>query len=374
MSGEHAEDFVPLPVPPVKRTLEIDDCLQRLHALAMKQLDRLEIAGQLVPSVDWFLYGFVRKEAVVSSQIEGTRSTLTDLLEYEAELKAEDPDLQDVCNVLEALAFARGELSRGDGLPLSGRLFNEMHARLMRGVRGASMQPGKVRRSQNWIGGTRPQNADFVPPPPHRVPRLLAELERYIHSEDSLPPLIRVGLVHAQFETIHPYLDGNGRLGRLLITLLLEHWGLLSKPLLYLSLFLKSHRETYYNSLNRVRRRGDWESWIDFFLEGVCHIARQAANQAADLSTIVHQDRRRLLAHPKASVSAHRLFELLPHNPIVTARRASALLETSYPSARKALAVLESAGLLKETTGRQRGQRFSYERYLAKLSEGTEGD
>lgn len=236
---------------------------------------RLELAGEMVPSLDWFIYAFVRKEAVLSSQIEGTQATLMDLLNYEAERDAPPPnaDVEEVCNYLDALTYAREQLASPSGLPLSIRLLNEAHRLLLRGARGANKQPGEMRRSQNWIGGSRPGNATYVPPPPHALPEALSAFERYIHQEDDTPSLIRAGLLHVQFESIHPYLDGNGRIGRLLVTLLLEHWGLLARPLLYLSLFFKRHRQEYYRRLNAVRVDGDWEGWLDFFLDGVATIA-----------------------------------------------------------------------------------------------------
>src|SRR5262245_6589022 len=239
----------------------------------------------MVPCLDWFIYAFVRKEAVLSSQIEGTQATLVDLLEYEAEADERQPvdEVREVCNYLDALKYACGQLASPKGLPLSMRLLHEAHRRLMRGVRGQNKQPGEIRRSQNWIGGTRSGNAEFVPPPPEEVPALLGDLEKYLHIEDALPPLVRVGLAHVQFETIHPYLDGNGRIGRLLIMLLFQHWKLLKAPLLYLSLFFKRHRAGYYRLLAEVRKSGDWEAWTDFFLEGVATIADEAVATARDL-------------------------------------------------------------------------------------------
>ncbi|MGB5683080.1 MAG: Fic/DOC family N-terminal domain-containing protein, partial [Polyangiales bacterium] len=249
VAGEEVRAFVPRPLPPVDPALSLDSEALALLGRAERELSRLELAGEMVPSVDWFIYGFVRKEAVISSQIEGTQATLIDLLTFEAQREddsAPGPDVQEVCNYVDALAYARAQLRRRKGLPLSMRLLNQTHARLMKGARGADKQPGKIRRTQNWIGGTRPGNAIFVPPPPNLLDGLLSDFERYIHAADELPPLVRAGLLHLQFETIHPYLDGNGRIGRLLVTLLLEEWNLLSQPLLYLSLFFKQNREDYY--------------------------------------------------------------------------------------------------------------------------------
>lgn len=274
VGGEEVAAFIPNPLPPSRPRIAIEGALgERLRA-AEQALIRLEVAGEMIPSLDWFIYAFVRKEAVLSSQIEGTQATLVDLLTFEAQKSdatttPPTADVEEICNYLDALAFARAQLAASKGLPLSMRLLNETHRRLMRGVRGAEKRPGEVRRSQNWIGGSRPGNAAYVPPPPHVLGDVLGAFEKYLHANDSLPPLVRAGLLHVQFETIHPYLDGNGRIGRLLVTLLLEHWSVLSKPLLYLSLFLKRHRADYYRRLTAVRVDGDWEGWLDFFLEGV---------------------------------------------------------------------------------------------------------
>ncbi len=283
--GEEVAALVPHALPPAHPPLRLDAALGERVRAAEQALVRLELAGEMVPSLDWFIYAFVRKEAVLSSQIEGTQATLVDLLTFEA-LEGVDPsgpvnaDVEEVCNYLDALTFARAQLAAPAGLPLSMRLLNQAHHRLMRGVRGAEKLPGEVRHSQNWIGGSRPGNAAYVPPPPHALVELLGAFERYIHADDSLPAIVRAGLLHVQFETIHPYLDGNGRIGRLLVTLLLEHWELLTKPLLNLSLFFKRHRTDYYRHLNAVRVDGDWEGWLDFFLDGVATIADEAVASA----------------------------------------------------------------------------------------------
>lgn len=374
-AGEEVRAFVPGPLPPADPTLSLDSEALELLGRAERELSRLELAGEMVPSVDWFIYGFVRKEAVISSQIEGTQATLIDLLTFEAQREddaAPGPDVQEVCNYLDALAYAREQLSRPDGLPLSMRLLNGAHERLMRGARGADKQPGKVRQTQNWIGGTRPGNAAFVPPPPNLLDGLLSDFERYIHADDGLPPLVRAGLLHLQFETIHPYLDGNGRIGRLLVTLLLEEWKLLSKPLLYSSLFFKRNRDDYYRLLNVVRVDGDWESWIRFFLESVASIAKEATDTARDLSALVSADRARTLAAPSSSVMAVRLFEALGQHPIVTIARVTELLEITKPTATKAVNTLVDAGILTETSGRRRDRTYSYAAYLDRLRVGTE--
>jgi Fic family protein len=376
VAGEEVAAFVPFPLPPANPPIALNEGLQeKLHS-AEARLARLDVASEMVPSLDWFIYAFVRKEAVVSSQIEGTQATLVDLLTFEAGSAAEAADNRDdvreVCNYLDALTYARKELGRAKGLPLSMRLLHETHRRLMHGVRGANKQPGEIRQSQNWIGGTRPGNAVFVPPPPEEVPALLSDLEMYIHGKDSLHPLVRAGLAHVQFETIHPYLDSNGRIGRLLITLLLEHWHLMSAPLLYLSLFFKRHRAEYYRLLAAVRTDGDWEAWLAFFLEGVTTIADEAVVAARDLFGLVNKDRTRLLASKDATVIATRLLESLPQHPVVTIPGVVKMLHTTKPTAAKAVAALEGLGILKETTGRRRDRTYSYSQYMKKLRVGTE--
>jgi Fic family protein len=373
IGGEEVATFVPHPLPPRDPPLELDPKRAALLARAEQALARLEVAGEMVPSLDWFIYAFVRKEAVVSSQIEGTQATLVDLLEYEAEAddRQPDEDVREVCNYLDAVRYARAQLTSPKGL-LSMRLLHEAHRRLMRGVRGQSKQPGEVRRSQNWIGGTRPGNAVFVPPPPEEVPALPGDLEKYLHADDALPPLVRIGLAHVQFETIHPYLDGNGRIGRLLITLLLEHWKLLSAPLLYLSLFFKRHRAEYYRLLGEVRKSGDFEGWTDYFLEGVATIADEAVATARDVFALVSADRQRVLAASGASVIAVRLLEQLPVHPVVMIPGIVKLLGTTKPTAGKAVQLLESLGVLVETTGKKRDRTFAYRKYLDKLRSGTE--
>jgi Fic family protein len=364
-------------LPPADPPVVIDGVLAERLRASEQALVRLELAGEMVPSLDWFIYAFVRKEAVLSSQIEGTRATLVDLLNFEAEDGMEDKpapneDVEEVCNYLDALTYARAQLVDPRGLPLSMRLLNETHARLMRGVRGAEKRPGEVRSSQNWIGGTRPGNAAYVPPPPHRLGDLLAAFEKYVQGDDTLPPLVRAGLLHVQFETIHPYLDGNGRMGRLLVTLLLEHWKLLTKPLLYLSLFLKRHRQDYYRRLDAVRAEGDWEGWLDFFLDGVATIADEAVSSARELFALVAADRNGVLAQESTSVMALRVFELLPRHPVVTVASVMKLITTTKPTAGRAIDHLAAAGVLVETTGKKRDRSFVYQGYLDRLRVGTE--
>jgi Fic family protein len=380
VGGEQVAAFIPHALPPADPPIVVDVALAERLRAAEQALVRLELAGEMVPSLDWFIYAFVRKEAVLSSQIEGTQATLVDLLAFEAHAGAEasapssNADVEEVCNYLDALAYARSQLGDPKGLPLSMRLLNETHQRLLRGVRGAEKLPGEVRRSQNWIGGSRPGNAAYVPSPPGALAEVLAAFESYLHADDALPPLARVALLHVQFETIHPYLDGNGRIGRLLVTLLLEHWQLLTKPLLYLSLFFKRYRDEYYRRLNAVRVDGDWEGWLDFFLDGVATIADEAVASARELFALVAADRSLVLAQAGTSVVALRLFELLPRQPMLTVASVMKLLETTKPTAGRAVELLLSAGVLVETTGKKRDRSYVYRAYLDRLRVGTELD
>lgn len=375
-AGEAIEAFIPHPLPPSRPRIEVAGDLAIQLRSAQNNLASLEAAGRMVPSLDWFVYAFVRKEAVISSQIEGTQASLDDLLASEAEARSTAPPehVEEICNYLEALNYARGQLHKDKGLPLSIRLLNGAHKRLMSGARGQSKQPGKIRQSQNWIGGTRPGNASFVPPPPHRLPELLGQLETYLNSEDSLPPLIRVGLAHAQFETIHPYLDGNGRLGRLLIALCLEDWGLLSEPLLYLSLFFKRHQLEYYTRLAAIRTHGDWEGWLAYFLEGVAVVANESVTLIGSLFDILSKDRSRYLHSDGATLVGARLFESLPQHPLVTVKSAVKIGDTTKPTAAKAIGSLTDAGILEETSGRSRDRVWAYRKYLDLLKTGTELD
>lgn len=375
VAGESVRAFIPHPLPPARPPLCLDEPLSAKLAEATQRISQLELAGEMLPSLDWFIYAFVRKEAVTSSQIEGTQSTLMDLLTFEASGQmntVDKSDVQEVCNYLNALTYARKQLHSRKGLPISVRLLNETHRRLMKGARGKDKRPGEIRRSQNWIGGARPGQALFVPPPVSALVPALTALEKYIHAADSLSPLVRTGLIHVQFETIHPYLDGNGRLGRLLIMLLLESWGLLSAPLLFLSLYFKRHRDEYYQRLNAVRMIGDWEGWVSFFLDGVVTIADEAIKLARSLFSLVSRDRVRLLDATDINVMSVRLFEMLPLHPIITMPGVVTLLKTTKPTASKAIAVLQNHGILVEQSGRKRDRAFGYKAYLDCLKTGTE--
>ena len=374
ITGESVRAFVPHPLPPREPALRLKGELAAELQRAESSLARLEAAGRMVPSLDWLVYAFVRKEAVISSQIEGTQASLNDLLAAEAEAPttAAPDHIEEICNYLDALNYARDQLKRRGGLPLSVRLLNGAHKRLMTGTRGQQKQPGRLRRSQNWIGGTRPGNARFVPPPPHRVKELLGALETYLNTDDGLPPLIRAGLAHVQFETIHPYLDGNGRVGRLLIALCFEDWKLLSEPLLYLSLFFKRHRAEYYDRLAAVRTSGDWEGWLSYFLEGITVISEESVGLIRSLFKIIEKDRTRYLDSGAATVPGARLFESLAKNPVVTVKSAVRICGTTRPTAAKAVESLCQAGILKESSGRSRDRVYIYHEYLDLLKEETE--
>lgn len=369
VAGESFDAFVPEPLPPRLAATELATLDEPLRT-AGSALARLDLAGEMIPSLGWFIYAFVRKEALLSSEIEGTQATLVDVLAWEETDQAGDSDIanvEEVTNYVAAINHAFDNIHSPRGAPISVRLLNVCHRILMQGVRGANKQPGELRRSQNWVGGSRPGNAVFVPPPPERVAELLGSLERYIHSDDKLAPLLRVGLIHVQFETIHPYLDGNGRLGRMLIALLLDHFGLLKSPLLYLSLYLKRNQAAYYRWLSAIRTEGDWIGWLKFFLDGVAEIADDATHRARTLYARVSDDRRALLETPGTTVTAIQLFELLPRHPVISMPLVTRLLSITKPTAGKAIEVLTRAGILAEVGARKRDRLYRYDNYLQLL-------
>jgi Fic family protein len=367
--GEVVQAFVPDSLPPKNPTLALE-VYQDLNRKAEMALARLSGVSGLVPSVDWLLYSAIRKEALLTSQIEGTQATLTDLFDEEAGFKVSNThDVEEVTNYLRAFRLVQEQLRDPKGLPISVRLLCDAHRMLLNGVRGAGKQPGELRRSQNWIGGTRPGNAVFVPPPPENVPQLLTDMERFIHDgATDLPPMVKVALIHAQFETIHPFLDGNGRIGRLLIATLFEHWGLLAEPLMYLSGYLKQHQAEYYRRLSNIRTAGDWEAWVTFFLEGVCVAAADAEHSIIEVASLVAADRKRLLQSPKAGPASYRLFEKLPMMPRFTIERVRQQLDTSFPTATAAVKVLEDLGIVTEMTGQKKNRSYSYQAYVELLS------
>ena len=367
--GEAVRAFVPRPLPPSKPALAPESFAAAERAAELA-LARLSGVSGLVPSVDWLLYSAVRKEALLTSQIEGTQATLTDLFDDEAGLVVSNvDDVAEVANYLRAFRLVREQLHHPKGLPISVRLLRNAHRLLLDGARGAGKQPGELRRSQNWIGGTRPGNATFVPPPPDKVTALLADLERFIHDRaPTLPALVRVALVHVQFETIHPFLDGNGRIGRLLIAALLEEWALLPEPLMYLSGFLKRHQAEYYRRLSAVPTEGDWEGWVGFFLEAVAGAAAEAERGIVAAASLVAADRRRVLAAPKAGAVSLRLFELLPMMPRFTIEQVRKKLATTFPTATTAVNLLAGLGIVSELTGQKKNRTFSYQAYVELLS------
>ena len=369
-AGEKVRAFVPPPLPP-EPAIDVLVLLEKL-SLAERALGRLDGITMLLPRQELFLYMYVRKEAVLSSQIEGTQSTLSDLLRFEAEAQAGQPidDIREVSNYVDAMMYG---LERLRDLPLSLRLIREMHGRLLQSGRGGTKSPGEFRRSQNWIGGTRPGNALFVPPPVNELGPCLDAFERFMHEDASrLPALIKAGLLHVQFETLHPFLDGNGRIGRLLVTLYLCINGVLNKPLLYLSLFLKTHRAEYYRLLQEVRENGNWEAWLDFFLTGVAQTANQAFEAATHIVDLFRQDRERIATEGERANSTLRIHDLFQLNPFLTSNQLVRQTGLSSPTVNTALADLQRLGIIEEVTGRKRGRVFSYRRYLSVLNEGTD--
>lgn len=371
-AGEAVRAFVPFPLPPAP-PLEISGPRHLILEQATWAVGRLDSISTLLPDTHLFLYSYVRREAVLSSQIEGTQSSLSDLLLFELEEAPGAPldDVVETSNYVAALDHGMARLR--EGFPLSNRLLREMHAALMSKGRGGDKRPGEFRRSQNWIGGTRPGNARFVPPPPAEIEPCMAALERFLHNGDTgLPVLLRAALAHVQFETIHPFLDGNGRLGRLLIALLLHHGGLLSQPLLYLSLYLKQHRSVYYELLDRVRTAGDWEAWVDFFLEGVEETARGAVETARRLVDLFDADTRRIQQAGRAAPNALRVLAALRQRPALTLKHLCETHAMTFPTASKAMQTLVQARIARELTGQRRNRVFVYDAYLNILNEGGE--
>lgn len=372
MGDEAVWAFVPHPLPPVPPLAIGADLRERIDQ-ALLAVGRLDTVTTLLPDRAIFLYSFVRKEAVLSSQIEGTQSSLSDLLLFEADAMPGVP-LDDVREASSYVAAVDHGLTRlRGGFPLSGRLLREVHAELMARGRGAASLPGEFRRSQNWIGGTRPGNAAFVPPPPERVAACMADLERFLHNQpERTPTLLKAALAHVQFETIHPFLDGNGPLGRLLITLLLCEEGLLREPLLYLSLYLKEHREEYYRLLTAVRTDGAWEAWVEFFMTGVREIAGSAVRTAERLVECARADRTRIEALGRTAGSALRVHHALQLRPVTSAVDIVGRTGLSVPAVHKQLRLIEQLGIVREVTGRRRNRVYAYAEYLRILGEGTE--
>jgi Fic family protein len=376
VTGESYRAYLPASLPP-DPPLALDTGLLQHMDQANRALGRLDGISRVWPNSAHFLnqllYQYVRKEAVLSSQIEGTQSSLSDLLLYELEETPGVPldDVQEVSSYVAALNHGLARIR--EGFPLSLRLLREIHGVLLATGRGANKSPGEFRRSQNWLGGSRPGNAVFVPPPPERLMDCLGPFEHFLHDEpEPMPSLIKAALAHVQFETIHPFLDGNGRLGRMLITLLLCHDKVLQEPSLYLSLYFKIHRSDYYDQLQRVRTEGDWEGWLRFFLTGVTETATEATDAAQKLWILFDEDRRRIQEQGKISATALRVHDLLQQRPIISITAACKALELTHPAVNKSLSKLEGMGIVREITGRQRNRLYLYEAYMAVLSEGLE--
>ena len=364
--------FMPAPLPPTP-PVSITGDLQRMLSEADRALGRLDGSVQTLPNPDLFVYMYVRKEAVLSSQIEGTQSSLQDLLAAEAQVLDEHRprDVDEVVNYVRAMNHG---LARLADLPVSVRLVREIHAELLRGVRGSRLTPGELRRSQNWIGppGSTLAEASFVPPPPTEVPAALGALEAFLQTQDELPMLVKIGLAHSQFETIHPFRDGNGRVGRLLITFLLCERGALRKPVLYLSHYFKRHRQSYYERLQAVRDAGDFEGWLVFFLRGVAEVSAQAADTARRILELREQHRRAITDRlGRAAGNGHRVLEQLYEKPIVSAKEVQALLGTTYAGANQIVQRLVDLRIVSEITGQARHRRFRYDAYVRLFDEAT---
>jgi len=370
--GEKAQAFVPAPLPP-RPPIDWTPELRSKFDQALLALGRLDSVSTLLPDTSLFLYMYVRKEAVLSSMIEGTQSSLSDLLLFELDQEPGVPldDVREVSNYVAALDHGLRLLE--EGLPLSLRLFREIHGVLLTKGRGSNQTPGEFRRSQNWIGGTRPGNAAFVPPPAEDVPECMSKLELFLHDQpEPTPVLLKTALAHVQFETIHPFLDGNGRLGRLLIALLLCEQKVLREPMLYLSLYFKTHRQYYYELLNNVRMTGDWEAWLDFFAEAVIVTATQAVETAQQLLDLSNQDRDKISDLGRAAASTLQVHRALMEHPIATSGSLVAKTGVTPATVNKALGHLEQLGIVKELTAQKRNRLFSYAGYIEIMSRGTE--
>lgn len=370
--GEKAQAFVPAPLPP-QPPIEWSPELRNRFDQALLALGRLDSVTRLLPDTVLFLYMYVRKEAVLSSMIEGTQSSLSDLLLFELDEVPGVPidDVEEVSSYVSALMYGLKRLK--DGFPLSLRLICEIHEVLLSQGRGSKQSPGEFRKSQNWIGGTRPGNAAFVPPPADMVIECMGLLELFLHDQpEPTPILLKVALAHVQFETIHPFLDGNGRLGRLLITLLLCEQGVLRQPLLYLSLFFKTHRQYYYELLTRVRMTGDWEAWLDFFAEAVIMTANQAVTTAEQLLELANESRDKINTLGRAAASCQSIHRVLLEMPITTVARLCEKTGLSPATVNKGLGHLVQLSIVRELTAQKRNRLFSYTRYIEIMNQGTE--
>jgi Fic family protein len=370
--GETVKAFVPQRLPP-NPPLQISGNLREGLDQALLEIGRLDGISSVLPDAGLFLYMYIRKEALLSSQIEGTQSSLSDLLLFEMEGAPGVPldDVREVSSYVAAMEYGLQRLR--SGFPLCNRLICEIHEKLLSSGRGADKQPGAFRTSQNWIGGTRPGTARFVPPPPAHLPECLTAFEQFLNGQpENTPTILKAAMAHVQFETIHPFLDGNGRVGRLLIPLLLCHEGIMREPLLYLSLYLKQNRQTYYDLLQRVRTEGEWEAWVDFFAVAMRETAQQAVSTANRLTLIIREDRERIHALKRLAGSALRVLSVMGRMPVVNVARITQATNIVPSSVSKVLNALIEIGLVREVTGQKRNRLFCYDRYLKVLSEGTE--
>ncbi len=372
IGGESYDAYIPAPLPP-DPPLDLNNNIPSWLEKSNHAIGQLDGVSDLLPDTHLFLYQYVRKEALLSSQIEGTQSSFSDLLLFELDEVPSVPidDIEEVSNYVAAMNHGLTRLD--DGFPLSLRLLREIHAILLQGGRGSQKQPGEFRRSQNWLGGSRPGNALFVPPPPDRLMECLDPFEQFLHNEQqTIPVLIKAALTHVQFETIHPFLDGNGRLGRLLITLILVNEGLLKSPMLYLSLYFKQNRSTYYNHLQTVRTEGDWESWILFFLQGIYHTARQAVQTSQKLMELFKKDQDRIKTLGRISGSCLQLHQFLQDKVIINIASAHKELEINRTTISNCIGYLLEMKIITEITGHRRNRLFAYDAYVKMLSEGAE--
>jgi Fic family protein len=363
--------FFPRPLPP-DPPITLDPALQRLLSEADRALGALHVVATVLPNPDLLVGLFIQKEALLSSQIEGTQSTLQDVLGADPESTEQSKDVGEVLNYVKALRHGLSRLNN-DELPMCLRLIKEIHDVLMQQVRGGApaLTPGEFRTAQNWIGGTGPGNARFVPPPPGDMDDALGALEKYLHEEDGLPPLIQCALIHYQFETIHPFNDGNGRVGRLLVTLYLVWKGLLQEPMLYLSAYLKAHQQEYYDRLQQVRTDGNYEAWLRFFLEGVVTVSRQVIDTTRRIQRLEQQDTERLMA-ANAGIYAIQFLRVLMKSPVLTVDQAATLMGVSYKKANELFRTCEDLGLIRQITVGKRNRRFVYDEYVRILNEGAE--
>ena len=372
LSGYKA--FIPNPLPP-DPLIKYDDRLQLLLSEADRALARLDGVALVLPNPDLFIAMYTKKEALLSSQIEGTQASLEGVLAFEADLSPKEDvnEIKEVVNYVKAINYGIDRLRKND-FPMSLRLIKEIHNILLEGVRGTSRRPGEFRRSQNWIGtpGGTINEAIFIPPPHHQVDELMSGLEKFIHEKDNIPPLVKIGLIHAQFETIHPFLDGNGRIGRLLITFYLYWTGILTRPLLYLSYYLKKYRDKYYDYLMKIRLKGDWEEWLKFFLQGVAEISLEAASSAKEIIGLKDKLTKELFKKKIGGTHAVRLLDMLFEKPLISVSDIVTQLNVSRQTATQLVNRFNEAAILNEVSGKKRYRKYLFADYIKIIARGTE--